>query len=169
LGQNPKSKLAPASSPRQNGCFRVELDMHLYFVPPMDEHGAGIIVTRIVDLPFPPFNGLAIHGKTMSECPDPLGFRLEDVTWDVDRSVFLARTSLISQKFPFSYIADEIAAWIGRGWRLDSYADPYQQQDDDDLEVQNDGDETEAIDAGDDFEDEDSENCVLPVSVCELS
>ena len=42
--------------------FKLELDMHLKWVPPMEEHGPGIILTRTIELPFAPTSGLHLFG-----------------------------------------------------------------------------------------------------------
>jgi hypothetical protein len=107
--------------------FKLELDLLLYFIPPMDERGQGIRLTRSLELPFPPTNGLHLAGITMDDPPSPLGFRINGVTWDLDRQVFMATTQLIDHNLPIAAIPDEIANWIERGWRLGSYEDAYKQ------------------------------------------
>lgn len=106
----------------------IELDLHLVFDPPMDEHGRGIVVTRRIDLPFVPFDGLQIYSRTWEECPEPLGFKLKDVVWDADRKVFLATTHNILSGFPFATIPDEVRSWLDNGWRLGSWMEHYQQE-----------------------------------------
>ena len=101
------------------------LDLHLRFVPPMSTHAPGIVLTRTLTLPFPPYSGLIIHGQAMDECPDPLGFHLTDVIWDMDREVFLAHTIVESSGEPLAFIPDTIRGWIGCGWKLGSYRDDY--------------------------------------------
>lgn len=112
--------------------YTLHLDLHLYFVPPMTEHGSGIVVTREIELPFPAFEGLRVFSKKFEDCPDPTGFTLKEVVWDIDRKVFLAETSLISQDLPIACIPDSIRDWIEHGWRLGSYCDDYAEPDRDD-------------------------------------
>jgi hypothetical protein len=107
--------------------FKLELDLVLHFIPPMDERGQGIRLTRSLKLPFPPTNGLHLAGVAMDDPPSPLGFRINDLTWDLDRQVFMATTQLIDHNLPLAAIPDEIANWIERGWRLGSYEDAYEQ------------------------------------------
>jgi hypothetical protein len=106
--------------------FLLEVDVSLCFVPPMDEHRPGIMVTRTLELPFPPASGLFITGIAMNGQPLAQGFKLEDVTWDLDRHRFLAATSLTSEDFPIAEIPWLIRDWIERGWRLGSYEDAYE-------------------------------------------
>jgi hypothetical protein len=56
------------------------------------------------------------------------GFKLEDVTWDLDRQMFFATTSLTSQDFPIADIPVLIRDWIDRGWQLGSYEDTYEEE-----------------------------------------
>jgi hypothetical protein len=95
--------------------FKLELDMRLYFVPPMDEHGRGICVSKSFDLPFAPFNDLALTGDAFGDGAQDDGYRIEDVVWDMDRKIFLAHSSLTSENFPLGLIPNEIADWIQRG------------------------------------------------------
>ncbi|MBX3388621.1 MAG: hypothetical protein KF691_04115 [Phycisphaeraceae bacterium] len=112
--------------------YKLHLDLHLYFVPPMTEDGAGIIVTREIELPFPAFEGLRVFSKEFDDCPEPLGFTLKDVVWDVDRKLFLADSSLISSGLPIACIPDSIRDWIHHGWRLGSLRDAYIEPDEQD-------------------------------------
>ena len=105
--------------------FRLELDLSLYFAPPMDENGPGLVVTRTFELPFAPSSGMLLCGAPFSEELDPQGYKLDGVTWDVDRQVFLAKTSLVSVGLPIAYIPDAIREWTDRGWRMGSYDDAY--------------------------------------------
>lgn len=109
--------------------FKLHLDLCIHFVPPMGEHGAGITVTRALELPFAPINGLRVFSRAFDECPEPEGFTLKDVIWDVDRQVFLAQTELVSHDFPMPFIPTEIRAWLDRGWRFGSYRDAYADHD----------------------------------------
>lgn len=109
--------------------FKLELDMSLRFVPPMLENSAGFVVTRTMELPFVPFDGLVVYSRQFTDHPDPeAGHKLENVTWDMDRKVFLAQTSLTHVDLPMGYILQEIRDTLRRGWRLGSYADSYQEQ-----------------------------------------
>jgi hypothetical protein len=107
-----------------NPPFALELDLSILYVPPMSSHGRGITLTRRVELPFPPYDGLAIHSKQLDYCQEPLGFRLTDVVWDMDRQVFVATTSMESQ-MPLAEIGEDIASWQLLGWKVGSYLDPY--------------------------------------------
>ncbi len=110
--------------------FKLELDLRLKFIPPMHEHSSGIIVTRTIDLPYAPSSGLRIFGSELDECPDPMGFTIEDVTWDLDREVFLAHTSIVCVDEPMAFIPGDLRSWIDRGWRLGSFEDNYGDNDD---------------------------------------
>ena len=94
--------------------FRLELDLLLYFVPPMDEHGAGIAVTRALELPFMPSPDIMIWSKEIDESPEPMGFKINDLIWDIDRQVFLANTCLIDSG-PMALAPHSIQAWVDRG------------------------------------------------------
>ncbi|HPF41471.1 MAG TPA: hypothetical protein PK093_22775 [Phycisphaerae bacterium] len=130
--------------------YKVNLDLHLKYVPPMSEYGPGIVVTRVLELPFPVSNGIRIHSRLIDECPDPMGFTLEDVVWDMDREVFLASTS-IEYDFPITWIPGELRRWLSRGWKLGSYRDEYPDPLDDD-ESAEDSTTTEIFD--EDFDDD---------------
>lgn len=112
----------------------LHLDLHLKFVPPMSEHGPGIVLTRRIELPFVPWPSIRVSGASIDQCPDPLGFSLEDLTWDIDREVFLASTTLISHDEPLAIVPDTIREWIRLGWKLGSYHDTYEQSYEDDSE-----------------------------------
>jgi hypothetical protein len=107
----------------------LHLDLHLHFLPPMTETGPGIVVTRVIELPFPAADGLRVYSRSFDDNYDPMGFELKEVVWDVDRQVFLADTYYVSHDLPMAFIADEIRAWVGRGWRLGSYRDDYPEPD----------------------------------------
>lgn len=109
--------------------YKVELDLELHWVPPMNEHSSGFIMTRTIELPFPPYVGLSIFSTALDDCPDPQGMRLKDIVWDIDRQVFLASTQLISQDLPIAFIPDDIGRWMEMGWRIGSYQDAYAQDD----------------------------------------
>ncbi|REJ65360.1 MAG: hypothetical protein DWQ31_18350 [Planctomycetota bacterium] len=91
----------------------------------MTENGRGIKLTRTIELPFAPFPGLAIYSNQFDDCPDPMGFVIKELTWDVDRNTFLSSTVLVNHGMPIAEIADELRSWIDRGWRLGSYEDKY--------------------------------------------
>lgn len=100
--------------------YPVELDVRLVFVPPMDEQSSGIVLTRRIELPFVPYNGLRIHCRAWHDCAEPFGLSLTDVIWDMDRQVFLAVTHHIHDSFPIAFIVDEVRTWVARGWRIGS-------------------------------------------------
>lgn len=104
--------------------YKIHLDLVLRFVPPMVSHGEGISLTRIVELPFPPFNGLGLFARNLELCTEPVGMNLTDVIWDLDRELFLAKTS-IDMEMPIADIVVEIRTWIESGWRLGSFLDDY--------------------------------------------
>jgi len=109
--------------------FKLHLDMKLYFDPPMADSGRGICVTREFDLPFPPTDDLFLTSVALNGIGSALGYRLDQVTWDVDREVFLADSSSSSVGFPIALIPLEIRDWIDRGWKLGSYEDFYEKPD----------------------------------------
>lgn len=104
--------------------YKVKIDLHLKFVPPMSKHGPGIVVTRKLELPFPAADGIRVFSRNMDECHDPMGFSLEGVVWDLDRGLFLASTS-IEYDYPITWIPSEIRRWLARGWNLGSYLDEF--------------------------------------------
>jgi hypothetical protein len=106
--------------------FTLLLDLSQVFAPPMAESSAGICLTRQFELPFPPFNGLSLNGAVLRDVPDWSGHKLKDVTWDIDRQVFLAKAKLVHVNLPIPYIADEIRSWLDRGWRLRSFEELYE-------------------------------------------
>jgi hypothetical protein len=73
-----------------------------------------------------------LTGEAFNDPPSAMGFKLENVTWDTDRQLFLADTQLTEIDLPLALIADEIRAWVDRGWTLGSYEDAYETPDDDD-------------------------------------
>ena len=108
--------------------FSLELDVSLYFVPPMAERARGIVVTRTLELSFPPTEGLSITGIAIDGQPMAQGFKLKNLTWDLDRQRFFATTSLTSHDFPIAEIPDMIRDWLDRGWQLGSYEDTYEEK-----------------------------------------
>lgn len=114
----------------------------------MSDHGAGIVITREIQLPFVPRTSIRLCGVSIDQCADPLGFQLEDLTWDIDREVFLAKTCLISHDEPLAFIPDTIRSWLDLGWKLGTYHDTYGEGDvgDDDFDdVQDDDGEYERM------------------------
>ena len=102
-----------------NPTFRLEFDLSIFFVPPMDDHGPGIRLTRSFELPFPPTEGLCLNGAAFNpHSPSSEDFPVKGVTWDMDRRIFLAGIVLVCQDHPIESIPDELRAWIERGWRL---------------------------------------------------
>lgn len=107
--------------------YTLPLDLHPKFVPPMSEHGPGIVLSRAVQLPFVPASSLRIAGASLDEHGGSIGFGLEELTWDVDREVFSASTQIICHDEPLALIPDTIRSWLDLGWELGSYADTYEQ------------------------------------------
>ncbi len=109
-----------------NMAYQLELDLHLYFVPPMEEGGGAIVLTRTVELPFVPSENISIYSSAFEDVgSEPLGFSLKDLTWDIDRRVFLAHTVSVSYDMPWPFIIGDIQNLIDHGWRLGSCKDPY--------------------------------------------
>ena len=111
--------------------FTLHLDISLTITPLMQEEIGGIMLTRTFELPFAPTSGLFLSAVALNGQALPQGFKLENVTWDADRQVFLADTSLTEVGLPLPYVADTLAEWLDRGWKLGSYADDYPSQEDD--------------------------------------
>ena len=65
----------------------------------------------------------------MDVADEPMGFSLGDLTWDVERRVFLAETGMASAG-SLADIADDLRCWLDRGWRFGSYKDAYVEPDD---------------------------------------
>lgn len=105
--------------------FTLLLDLRIQFVPPMNQFGRGVVLTRELHLPFPAWDGLCIFSKQIDECPGPMGMVLKDVVWDMDRQVFLATTRIEQGDIPLALIADELRAWVERGWQVGSHEDYY--------------------------------------------
>lgn len=105
--------------------YELHIDLRMCYCPPMDDRGQGITLRRKVELPFPPFNGLAIAGSALDVCPMPEGFVLKSVVWDCDRSRFTASTQMAHHDLPIAFILDDLSLWCERGWRLGSSADDF--------------------------------------------
>jgi hypothetical protein len=110
--------------------FKLEVEMSLRYVPPMSEHRRSIVLTSEFDIPFPPFSNLFLSGDALNDHPTADGFKLEFVTWDIDRHVFMARTSHTSHDLPIGFIPYDIRSWLDRGWKFGSLEDRYPTSDD---------------------------------------
>jgi hypothetical protein len=51
-----------------------ELDLHLYYVPPMEYSGGAIVLTRTVELPFAPTGDVSIHSRQFDGSPSLSAF-----------------------------------------------------------------------------------------------
>lgn len=106
--------------------FRVELDLHLFFAPLMQEIGDGIILTRTLDLPFPPNSKIMVGGRSIEgDCIPPLGYRMSDILWDVDREIFLAKTVTSHHGSPIAFVPMDIERYLEDGWKIGSWQDFY--------------------------------------------
>lgn len=115
-----------AGSGRKDSEYLLELDLHLFFTPLMQEYGDGIVFTRTVGLPFPPADKIALGGRSIEgDCQPPLGYRLQDVIWDVDRERFIATTTADHGGGPIAYIADDIDRYLSEGWSIGSWKKHY--------------------------------------------
>lgn len=108
--------------------FKLNLDMNLYFTPPMTDVGRGICVTREFELPFPPTADVFVTAEVFNGVATPLGYNLNDLTWDIDRETFFAHTGTPLVDDPIALIPMKIQSWIDRGWRLGSYESTYEQE-----------------------------------------
>jgi hypothetical protein len=106
--------------------YAVDVDLVLRYVPPMEDHRDGIRLTRTIELPFPPSEDIAVHSKDWEGIDDPMGYRLKEITWDVDRNRFLAETEVSSTGTPIAMIPHEIRALLKHGWQYGSHHDKYQ-------------------------------------------
>jgi hypothetical protein len=104
--------------------YRVELDVDLILIPPMDEEGGGITMTRSFEIPFPPVEGLPVFSSAWEVLPEPVGFPLTGVVWDLDRQTFLADNKRVQYQ-AIAAIPEELSHWVARGWRLGSYYEHY--------------------------------------------
>lgn len=107
--------------------FTLRLDVHVTFTPPMRDESPGVTLTRDVELPFPPHDGLIVHSSSFAGYAEPEGFTLREVIWDMDRSVFLADIAFGYIDEPMGEIVELLCQWIDRGWRLGSYRDSYRE------------------------------------------
>jgi hypothetical protein len=106
--------------------YRLELDFVLWFVPPMEDRGDGIRLTRTTEMPFVPAKRIALHSRTWEDIDgEPLGYQLKDIIWDFDRECFLAETHTSATGVPIAMIPHQIADMINCGWRYGSYKEAY--------------------------------------------
>lgn len=123
-----------ASRSSQLLMFKLHLDLVIVYTPPMSDHGQGIRLTREIELPFPPYDGLHICGRQIDAVYGPEGFVLKEVKWDLDRKVFLGQTTLSSLDLPMEDIPADLRSWLDVGWRFGSYADHYESHEAEDAE-----------------------------------
>lgn len=123
--------------------YQLQLDLKVCFCPPMTEKGFPLRLTRTIELPFPPTPGLALTGSAIDEHPMAEGFKLEDLTWDMDRNRFTADISTTHVGFPIAEIPDILAELFDHGWRFGSYADDFDE--DDECENDQEDDSTEEL------------------------
>ncbi len=106
--------------------YTLELDLHLFFTPLMQNWGHGIVMTRALQLPFPPADKIALGGQSIEgDCLPPLGYRLRNTIWDVDRERFIATTAADCGGGPLAYIADDIDRHLREGWSIGSWQRHY--------------------------------------------
>jgi hypothetical protein len=123
--KNDRSRAKRKTAAENTVVYRLEIDLLLSFVPPMAEHARPICLTRALELPFPPWDGLILTSEALNGRPDPMGFVLKEVTWDMDRQLFLAKTYEIIHDLPIACIPYDIRDLLERGWRYGSMADKY--------------------------------------------
>lgn len=105
--------------------FDLDIDLVVHFVPQMNTEGRGIRLRRSMQIPFPPSAEVSVFSKSWDEIDEPLGFRLKDITWDLDRSRFLAITEQSICGTPIVMIPHEIRWIMRRGWKYGSFVDDY--------------------------------------------
>lgn len=105
--------------------YAVDVDLVLRYVPPMSDIGAGIRLTRTIELPFPPAEKVSVFSKEWEGTQEPLGYVLREVTWDMDRQRFLAEAAISVTGTPIALIPYEIQQLVCLGWRYGSYKDGY--------------------------------------------
>lgn len=107
--------------------YLVNLDLVLSYVPPMDKDGEGMRLTRSFELPFPPSEDTTVFSKEWEGFAEgePLGYRLKEVTWDIDKGAFFAEISTSVTGVPIALIPFEIRNLLDYGWRYGSYKDAY--------------------------------------------
>ena len=81
--------------------YRLDLELKLFYSPPMHESGQGLTLIRTLTLPFPPVSEIGICGASIEGASDePLGFRLEEIFWDVDSRSFSCEHDCRGYGFP---------------------------------------------------------------------
>ena len=108
--------------------FKVDVDLDLIYDPPFAAATRGIVVNRTIELPFPPYNGLRVFARDWEKGSEPIGLKLDDVIWDMDRQTFLAVSKSISEDFPIACIPSEIRYWLDAGWKWGSFRNRYAQR-----------------------------------------
>jgi hypothetical protein len=110
--------------------YQLDLDMHLVFDPLMGDEGPGIVVSRRVEVPFAPHNGMRLYSSSWDVCwvDGPHGFELRDVVFDIDRQVFLAMARAEHSGYALAQIDCEVQWWLERGWKLGSHRDDYRRR-----------------------------------------
>ena len=92
----------------------------------MQDWGDAIVMTRTIQLPFPPDDKTTIGGRSIEgDCQPPLGYRLRNTIWDVDRERFIATTAADCGGGPLAYIADDIDRHLSEGWSIGSWRTHY--------------------------------------------
>lgn len=120
------SRVASLCQPNSLLMYDIDLDLVLHFVPPMDDKGPGIRLNRTFQLPFPPSTDVFIFSKEWEGFEEePLGYHLKEITWDADRSCFLAQTFICHHGDPIAIIPHELRQLLKCGWRFGSYVDKY--------------------------------------------
>lgn len=106
--------------------FKIEVDLHITFVPPMATHDPGITLTRTIELPFPPSADISIYSpRLMEDGSEPMGITLKEIIWDMERQVFFARTRVQEDGNSLPMVPQALRAHLDLGWRFGSYVDQY--------------------------------------------
>ena len=108
--------------------YLLDVDFVLRYVPPMDDNGPGIRLNRTFELPFPPSSNVSVFSKEWEGVEEPIGYRLKEVTWDLDRKRFLAETELSTSGVPIAMIPYEISNLLDYGWAYGGYAERYKSE-----------------------------------------
>jgi hypothetical protein len=109
--------------------FSFDIDMSIYFAEILNEHGRGIRVTRRFELPFVPHQDILLSSFSLNGDDIPMGYKINEITWDIDRQVFFGQTCVVMHATPIAFIPFEIRSWLKRGWRLGTYEDNYKKPD----------------------------------------
>ena len=56
--------------------YRLDLELRLFYLPPMRESGRGMALTRTLMLPFPPSIEIAVGGSSLVQLPANGGTQL---------------------------------------------------------------------------------------------